>query len=388
MQPLIKLAPKGLRWLRSGHLWVYRDDLQPHGAVDSGEIVRVEAPHGIFLGQGFYSQKSKIALRLISDQEGPADVEFFRGLIERARDRRAGYFSPETACRLVSAEGDLFPGLIADWYAGHLVLQTLVPGTARLEPMLIELFDQLFSPASITLRNDAAMRELEGLDQEKRMAKGEPQRAVPVREGEARWLSDLWEGHKTGAYLDQRENRIAARTLARGRALDAFCYQGHFSLQLAGGCDEVLALDGSAPALDRLRQNCELNGIGNVRARKANVFDELARLDDAGERFDLVVLDPPPFARARKDLAGAARGYRELNRRALSLLAPGGRLLTYSCSYNLSAEMFLAVLREAGADARRQVWVEACQTQAADHPRLLAMPETNYLKGFVLAALD
>ena len=387
MQPTVKLTPKGLRWLRSGHLWIYRDDLLSESRIASGEMVRVESSTGAFLAQGFYSAKSKIAVRLIAATDEPLEREFFRALIARARDRR-GPRDPAGAGRLVSAEGDLFPGLIVDYYADNLVVQTVIPGVARLEAMLIEILDELFAPTTITVRNDLGARELEGLPTDKRMAKGEPPRAVAVAEGPVRYLADLWEGQKTGAYLDQQPNRLEAGRLARGRALDAFCYQGHFALQLAGRCHEVVALDSSAAALERLRQNCELNGIVNVQPRKAKVFDALGDWDRAGERFDLVVLDPPPFARSKKDLAQAAKGYRELNRRALSLLAPGGRLFTYSCSSNLSDELFLAVLHEAGRDARRQVRVAAYHTQAPDHPYLLSMPETHYLKGFVLEALD
>jgi 23S rRNA (cytosine1962-C5)-methyltransferase len=385
----LQLSPKGLRWLRSGHLWIYRDDLLSGPEPSrNGEVVRVASSVGTFLAQAFFSQPSKIALRLISFEEALLDREFFRARLEKCRARRGSLFSPETACRLVSAEGDLFPGLIVDHYAGHLVVQILIPGVEQLRPLLLDLLEELFAPRSITLRGDLAVREMEGLAQEKLMLKGEPPRAVEVVEGPVRYLADLWEGHKTGAYLDQQLNRLRAGRFGHGRALDAFCYQGHFALHLAPACAEVAAVDSSAPALARLQENCELNNIKNIVPERANVFADLGRREARGERFDLIVLDPPPFAKSRKDLAGATKGYRDLNRRALGLLNPAGRLLTYSCSSNLSTEAFLDLLRDAAAEARRQVRVLEHHTQSPDHPILLSMPETLYLKGFLLEVAE
>ena len=389
MTATLKLSPKGLRWLRSGHLWIYRDDVLA-GADPrlNGELVRVESSVGTFLAQAFYSQKSKIALRIISLEDVLPDRNFFLARLRAGRDRRGPEFNPASACRLISAEGDLFPGLIVDHYAGHLVVQSLIPGVDRLRPLLVELLEELFSPRSITLRCDLAVREMEGLAQEKTMLRGDPARAVEVNEGPVRYWADLWEGQKTGAYLDQQSNRQGIARFARGRALDAFCYQGHFSLHLARACAEVVAVDSSAAALDRLREKCELNQITNVIPKRAKVFEELAQREARGERFDLIVLDPPPFAKSRKDLLSAGKGYRDLNRRAFGLLNPGGRLVTYSCSYNLSTEAFLGLLREAAAEARRPVRVLESQAQSPDHPILLSVPETHYLKGFVLEVMD
>jgi len=385
----LQLSPKGLRWLRAGHLWIYRDDLLPGPQPSrNGEVVRVESSVGTFLAQAFFSEKSKIALRLISLEEAALDRDFYRARLLQCRARRGQLFAPDTACRLVSVEGDLFPGLIVDHYAGHLVVQILIPGVEQLRPLLLDLLEELFSPRSITLRGDLAVRELEGLAREKVMLQGEPARAVEVVEGPVRYLADLWEGHKTGAYLDQQMNRRAAARFGHGRALDAFCYQGHFALHLAGVCDTVEAMDSSGPAIARLIENCELNNIRNVVPVRAKVFEELGRREARGERFDLIVLDPPPFAKSRKDLDRATKAYRDLNRRALGLLHPGGRLLTYSCSYNLSTEAFLELLRAAAAEARRQVQVLELHTQSPDHPILLSMPETLYLKGFVLEVLE
>ena len=389
MPTTLKLSPKGLRWLRSGHLWIYRDDLLPGPEPSrNGEVVRVESSVGTFLAQAFFSLKSKIALRMISYEEAILDREFFRGRLQACRERRGKLFAPDTACRLVSAEGDLFPGLIVDHYAGHLVVQVLIPGVEALLPLLKDLLEEIFAPRSITLRGDLAVREMEGLAQEKAMLKGEPPRAVEVAEGPVRYLADLWDGHKTGAYLDQQQNRLAAARFGRGRALDGFCYQGHFSLHLASVCSEVVAVDSSGPAIARLVENCDLNNIKNVAPERGKLFEDLGRREARGERFDLIVLDPPPFARSRKDLAGAIKGYRDLNRRALSLLHPAGRLLTYSCSYNLSFAAFLDLLRDAAAEARRQVRVLERQAQSPDHPILLSVPETHYLKGLVLEVAE
>ncbi|HUT53186.1 MAG TPA: class I SAM-dependent rRNA methyltransferase [bacterium] len=389
MQPTFKLSQKGLAWLRTGHLWIYRDDVAEVPAnVESGAVARVASSTGAFVAQAFYSARGKIALRVISFEEAPVDRAFLRSLLLGARERRPNALPASAAFRLVSAEGDLFPGLIIDVYAGHYVVQSMIAGTDRIMPELTELLDELFAPLSITLRCDLAVREMEGLDREKKTLKGGPQREVMVEEGPVKYLADLWEGQKTGAYLDQQENRIRAGRWAHGRGLDAFCFHGLFALHLARGCSEVVALDGSAAAIERVKRNSGLNGLDNIAARKANVFDEFAAMEKAREKFDVIVLDPPPFAKSRKDLAGARKGYADLNRRAMNLLRPRGVLLTYSCSYNLSAPAFLDVLRSSAADARRRLRILEQQTQAPDHPILLSMPETHYLKGFALEAMD
>lgn len=389
MPHTVRLSPKGFRWLCSGHLWIYRDDIE-FGADKKydGEIVRVESSTGTFLAQAFFSGKSTIALRLISDKDAALDREFFKSLLVAARNRRGAAFDSATACRLVGAEGDYFPGLIVDHYAGHLSMQILIPGVEKLKAILVDLLDEIFSPASITFRGDAAAREMEGLPQTKEMLKGDTPRSVDVVEGDVRYLADLWDGHKTGAYLDQQANRISIGRFAKGRALDAFCYQGHFSLHLAKKCSEVVSIDSSEPALDKLRENCRINGIDNVAPRRAKVFDELGKLHSAGEKYDVIVLDPPPFARSRKDLNAALKGYRELNRRAMGMLKPGGHLATYSCSYSVTPELFLDILRKSAADSRRKIRLIEQQTQSPDHPIALTVPETHYLKGYVLENME
>ena len=370
--------------LRSGHLWVFRDEIQNPKPELDGMIAGIEGPAGEFLGQGFYSHSSKIGLRLLTESPEALGREFFVQKIRHARQKRGDKISPESAARLINAEGDGFPGLVADWYAGHLVIQCLVPGTDRLGEMLADILWEEFQPAGLWFRNDASGRALEGLAEEKFFWKGNDDPRVTVREGGVSFAVHLMEGHKTGAYLDQAENRVRAGELARGRCLDAFTFQGGFALHLAGKAEEVIAVDSSAPALEILEKNLELNGIKNVKVARENIFDLLPEMEREKLSFDLIVLDPPPFAKSKKDLPAARRGYLEINLRALRLLNPGGTLLTYSCSYNFPVSELVDTLRRALGDARRRGTLKELQGQASDHPILLNMPETWYLKGLVL----
>jgi len=347
-------------------------------------IAAIESSSGEFLGQGFFSSGSKISFRLLSHSPEALGRDFFRDRIRRARRKREKRIQPGRAVRLVNAEGDLLPGLIADWYAGQIVIQYLIPGVDRLQEMIADIFWEEFQPAGIWFRNDSSGRELEGLKEGKFFWRGKEEQRVVIQEGGVRFEIDLMEGHKTGAYLDQAENRIRAEELGRGRCLDAFAYQGGFALHLAQTAEEVMAVDSSAPALGALERNLELNQIKNVRPVRENVFDFLPELLEKGESFDLMVLDPPPFARSRKDLSSARRGYAEINRRALNLLKPGGILITYSCSYNFSLADLTEVLRQALSDSGRRANLLEIHIQAGDHPALLNLPETWYLKGLVL----
>lgn len=381
----VKLTSKGFQWFKSLHPWIFRDDISfARSAPENGDIVRVVSPVGSFLAYAFYSASSNIALRVISREDIPPDRNFFAGLIKRAVSERKGLTTEEDACRLVNAEGDLFPGLIVDYYAGHLVLQITIPGVERIKDIVVDILLEMFEPKSLTLRCDLATRSIENLPLYKEMAKGEEQREVVIVEGKIKYLADLWEGHKTAVYLDQRENRLKTACLSGERALDAFCYQGHFSLHLASLFREIISVDSSAPAIERLKGNLKLNGIENIKAVKENVFDYLSVLAKQGEKFDLVILDPPPFAKSKKDINSAKRGYRELNRKAISLLKEGGKLLTYSCSYNILPDDFLELLKRAAGDAGRNMKVVGRQFQARDHTVLLNAPETAYLKGFLL----
>ena len=383
--PVVRINAKGLRWQRRGHPWLYRDDLDGEVALPSGELAAVVAPGDRFLGQAFYSAKSRIALRLVTPGPEPVNEAFWEERLLSALAYRQRLVRESDARRLIYAEADGFPGLVADSYAGHLVLQANHPGPARLLPeTLLPLFTRHLAPKSITLRHDGEARLLEGLPQEVQTVSGELPERVEVREGEARLWVDIRGGQKTGLFLDQRENRILAATLSRGRVLDAFAYQGAFAMHLAPLAEEVILVESSAAALVMAKQNALLNNLNNIDLVRENVFGYLKAAVAAGKRFDCIVLDPPAFARSRGERAAALKGYREINRRAFQLLSPGGTLITCSCSYNLSEPDFLGIVREAAAEAHRQARMVERRGAARDHPALLSLPESLYLKCLIL----
>ncbi len=288
------------------------------------------------------------------------------------------------AYRVVHGEGDGLPSLVVDRYADYLVVQTLSQATERAKAEIVDVLVELLKPRGIVERNDPKVRTLEGLEQTVSVLHGEVPETVEVNEGDVRFRVDLRKGQKTGLFLDQRENHLAARGYARGRVFDGFTYDGGFALQVAREADEVLAVDLSAEALERVRSNAALNGLTNVTPRDANVFDLLRALDDAGEQFDTVILDPPAFAKSRKAVDKAVRGYKEINLRALKVLKPGGCLVTCSCSFHVHEDDLEAILAEAAVDAGATVSLVEKRRQARDHPVLLGVPETHYLKCFVL----
>lgn len=388
---VVQLQPGRQKRVQAGHPWVYRTEVaEVNGQVEPGQIVDVVDHRGRFLGRGYINPRSQILVRMLTRQQEEINRGFFRRRLEAAIAYRRQVAAGAEACRLVFAEADLLPGLIVDRYGDYLVLQTLALGMAAWQETLVELLLELLHPAGIYERNDVPVRELEGLPQQKGYLYGQFDPRVILRENGV-WLEvDLAEGQKTGHFLDQRENRAAIRPYVAGaRVLDCFCHNGGFALQAAlGGAREVTGVDSSAAALAQARRNAELNGLqGTCRFREANVFDELRRLEQAGERFDAIVLDPPAFVKSRHALEGALRGYKEINLRAMKLLPAGGYLFTASCSYHLPAETFWQVLAEAAADVRRQVRLIERRHQAPDHPSLLAYPESSYLKFFVLQVL-
>ncbi len=289
-----------------------------------------------------------------------------------------------TAYRIVHGEADRLPSLVIDRYGDYLVIQTLSQGVDRRLPELTQALVEILSPKGILARNDPKVRALEGLEQTVTVVHGEIPDLVQVREGEVQYRADLRHGQKTGLFLDQRENRVAASHYARGRLLDCFSYHGAFALSLAKYCSEVVAIDASADAVTRITQNAALNGVTNVSAREANVFDELRHFEQSGERFQTIVLDPPAFAKNKTAVDKALAGYKDINLRALRILEPGGVLVTCSCSYNVDEPMFLQVLADAAADARAHVTVLEKRMQGRDHPVLLTVPETYYLKCVIL----
>jgi 23S rRNA (cytosine1962-C5)-methyltransferase len=381
------VTKRGADRVRHGHLWIYRSDVVTVAAA-GGSIVTVRDPHGNFVGQALYSTDSLIALRFLSQTTDPIDRDWWRRRIREAAARRKNIPADTNAYRLIYSEGDLLPSLIVDTYDDVLVLQTLSQGTEAVKSLLTEILVEEFAPRAVIERNDVRVRELEGLDLVAGVLYGNPPGELEIRQHGLRFLLSPLEGQKTGSFLDQRENRIAARAAARGHALDCFTFSGAFALHLAGVCDSVMGIDISAEAIAAAQRNATLNETTNVEFREANVFDVLRELETAGQRFDTIVLDPPAFAKNRASLNAALRGYKEINLRALKLLNPGGVLVTCTCSYHVSEQLFLEMLADAANDSRSRVQILEKRMQAADHPVLLGMPETYYLKCVILRVIE
>jgi 23S rRNA (cytosine1962-C5)-methyltransferase len=388
VDPIVTITHRGEERIRAGHPWVYRRDVADARA-EAGDTVRVVGTRGGPVGYALFSSQSEIAIRLLTrdvDAEPPG-LDWWRARLASAMAYRAGLGIDATAYRVVHGEADGMPSLVVDRYGDYLVVQTLSQGTDRLRPQIVTLLQELLRPAGILARNDPRVRELEGLDRKVELLTGAVPERVTVREGSVEHEVDLWRGQKTGLFLDQRENRAAAAAYARGRALDCFSYHGGFALALARRATEVIALEISADAAARARENASRNGLSNVSVKTVNVFDELRELDRGDERFDTIVLDPPAFAKNRKSVPAARSGYKEINLRALKLLEPGGYLVTCSCSYNVDEALFGEILWEAAVDARATVAVVEKRMQSRDHPVLIGVPETYYLKCFVARKL-
>ncbi len=373
------------------HPWIYRTEVDAvEGLQAPGDTVDVLDHRGRLVGRGFCNPRSMLTVRLLSREAEPIDEAFFRRRLERALALRERLLPPGSPARLVFGEADGLPGLIVDRFSDVLVVQTLALGIERHKSLLVDLLAQLARPSAVLERNDAPVRELEGLDQRKGPLLGDPPLRVMIEEHGCRLWVDLWEGQKTGYFLDQRENRAAIAPYVSGaRVLDAFCYTGSFAVHAARfGAREVLAVDSSAAALELARENAGANPGGDrIAFVEANAFDLLRSLDRDGERFDVVILDPPAFARGKSTLPGARRGYKEINLRALRLLEPGGVLVTCSCSSPLEPDAFAEVVADAAADAGREVRVLEFRGQARDHPVLLGYPESRYLK-CIIARVD
>jgi 23S rRNA (cytosine1962-C5)-methyltransferase len=383
----VVVSTRGEDRVRSGHPWIYRSDIRDVDA-EPGAIVRVLGPAQRTLGSALFSDRSQITLRMLTRGERVADPGLVRERMALAIDYRRTLDLDATAYRLVHGEADLLPSLVVDRYGAYIVVQALSQGMDRLVPEIVAALVDMLSPAGILARHDPKVRLLEGLGQEVTELAGTVPRTVEVHEGPVQYEVDLWGGQKTGLFLDQRENRDAAVRYARGRLLDCFSYNGGFALRLAPGCSAVTAVDISADAVARIRANAARNGLDSIEVREANVFDELRRLERAGERFDTIVLDPPAFARNKAAVTGAIAGYKEINLRAMHLLNPGGHLVTCSCSYNVDEATFEDILRAASADSHAPMTVVEKRTQGRDHPVLLGVPETHYLKCFILRRVE
>lgn len=381
------LKPRGEDRVRGGHPWVYRSDIADVLDADAGAVVEVRGPRNRPLGHALFSDQSQITIRMISRDETPIGEAFWRARLEAAIRFRDSLQINATAFRLVHGEADLLPSLIVDRYDDYLVMQTLSQGMDRLAPTLVELLAGITGAKGILARNDPKVRKLEGLDQKVEVMYGTVPETIAVYEAGITYTVDPWRGQKTGLFLDQRENREAAARYAHGRMLDCFSYNGGFGLVLAAKCESVEALDVSADAVKRITANAAANGIGNLTAREANVFDELRHLEREGARYDTIVLDPPAFAKNKAAIPNAMAGYKEINLRALRLLNPGGFLVTCSCSYNVDEAMFAEAVFEASSDAHSPVTVVEKRMQGRDHPILLGVPETYYLKSFILRKL-
>ncbi len=381
---VVRVTARGAeRWVR-GHPWVYRSDVQDEPSTPG--LVRVHNPRGRFIGQALYSPGSEIRLRLLERTDRTVDSVWWQEHLSHSAELRAGIDA--TAFRLVHGEGDGLPSLVVDRYDRWLVIQLLSAGLETMRSDIVQALVEVFHPDGILLRNDAAVRRREGLTDKSEIGYGDVPQEIEVREGAVHYLAAPWHGQKTGAFLDQRPNRLLAGALARpgGRALDCFAYHGSFALHLARRAGSVLALDESREALDRGAANAALNQLGNIEWRLGDAFEALRTFARARERFDTIVLDPPAFAKSRSAVPGALRGYLEINLRAMRCLAPGGVLLTASCSAHVRLPEFLGMLADAAGDSGRRVLLRQVLGQGEDHPEVLTIPETSYLKGAVLQA--
>jgi 23S rRNA (cytosine1962-C5)-methyltransferase len=386
-EPSVVISARGVERLRSGHWWVYRSDVKPGGA-EAGAIVRVNDERGNFQGRAFYSDRSQIAVRLLTREDVAIDRKFFASRLRQAADYRRLVVEDTDAYRLVHGEADHLPSIIVDRYGDYFVIQTLSQAAEKQKSVIVDLLVEMCQPKGVLERNDPKVRLLENLEQKVSVLYGEVPNEIVSKENGVSFVYDLAGGQKTGGFLDQRENHWAARRYSKGEVLDCFSYQGGFALTVAANCDHVEAVDMAPAAIAASRRNQELNKISNVTFREANTFDLLKEYDELDRRFDTIILDPPAFAKNRDSIPAAQRGYKEINLRALKLLKPGGYLITCSCSYHISEALLLQIVAEAANDARKSIVVAERRMQAQDHPVLLTMPETLYLKCLIFRVID
>jgi 23S rRNA (cytosine1962-C5)-methyltransferase len=380
------ISKRAAERIKAGHLWVYRSDITGFPA-GGGSVVTVSDSGGKFYGKAFYSDKSQIALRILTASDEKVDREFWKNRLKTAIALREKTVSETEVYRLVNGEGDGIPSVIIDRYKDVLSVQTLSQGSEKIKDLIAEILSELLCPVAIIERNDGKVRDLEGLPRQISVLKGYDPGEIVCLENGLKFYFHPASGQKTGAFLDQRENRALTGRLSSGTGLDCFSYAGGFALNMAKSCETVEAIDISESAIELAKKNAGLNGITNIRFETDNVFDRLKLYDSQKRKFGTIVLDPPAFAKSRAHIEAAVRGYREINLRAMRMLNPGGILITCSCSQHIDENAFLNILTEAASDARRKVQVIEKRTQGKDHPFLLSMPETYYLKCIFLRVI-
>lgn len=384
----ITLKYKADKRVRSGYLWIFRNEIYNHKGIKPGELVVVEDYHKKFIGKGYYNPRSFISIRLFTrNPYEEIDSSFFKRRIESAAEYRKKLLPGLSSYRLVYSEGDFLPGLIVDKYENYLAIQTLNLGMELNKKIIVDVLVELFQPAGIYERNDVASRELEGLPLQKGLLYGELPSKIEIVENGLKFKVDIAEGQKTGFYFDQRDNRASLSAFVEGkRVLDGFCGTGAFSIYAASfGAKETLGIDCSSSALSLARENAELNGFSHICSFvEGDMFNELRKLVKQREKFDVIILDPPAFAKSRSDKRDAIKGYKDINLQAFKLLNRGGYLVTSSCSYHMDLETFKQTVNEAAADAGVTARILRTGTQGLDHPILLSVPETNYLKCLTL----
>lgn len=382
------VSARGARRWSAGHPWIFRGDVVARPSVPAGAVV-VHDQRAKPLGVALWSPTSEISLRMIDrDAAALINAEWWQHRIEAAALRRVPLRSVTNVYRVVHGEADALPSLVIDRYDRWVVLQLMSAGLEAYRDEIVAALQRTLAPDGILARNDAALRTREALPRETVLLSGDVPHDVEVREYGVRYLAAPWTGQKTGAFLDQRENRQLVGTIARGSALDCFSYHGSFALHLARGAERVTALDSSSSAIDRARQNARINGLDNIDFVQTDAFEFLRERERDGTRYDTIVLDPPAFAKTRGSLAAAIRGYREVNLRAMRLLARGGTLYTASCSFHLTRPLFLDMLSAAAADSGRRMALRELRGQPLDHPEVLGIAETGYIKGALLEAMD
>jgi 23S rRNA (cytosine1962-C5)-methyltransferase len=381
----VRVSRKGAERVTNGHPWIFSSDIADRDGAQAGHAVRVADPRGRPLGTAHYSSSSQISLRMLSRQVEDIGRDFFLRRLRAAEEHRRTVVRHTDAYRVVHGEADQLPALVVDRYADYLVVQTLDQGMDASTDAIASALEEIFHPKGIVARNDVAVREKEELPLETTILAGEVPESVNLQMNGLTLRADLLHGQKTGIFLDQRENyRAAARYARGGKALDCFTSTGGFALHVAGKCESVEAADSSGPALVAARANAAANGIGNIDFKEADIFQLLTNYASARRHFSMVVLDPPAFAKSRRNLESAVTGYKEINLRALRLLQPGGILVTCSCSHHLAESALLELVAQASLDANRTLRVLERRTQSQDHPILLTVPETHYLKCLIL----